>query len=461
MTGRDTIAAIATAHGHAGIGVIRLSGAQAHAIAGALTGVVLRPRRARYCAFLDADGAPLDRGLALWFPAPRSYTGEDVVELQGHGNPVLLDAVLARLYQLGARPARPGEFTERAYLEGRIDLAQAEAVADLIAAGSQAAVRAAQRSLDGEFSERVARLQQALTEARIHVEAAIDFPDEDIEVLADDAIATRLAVIAAHHADLLAAAARGQRLRDGRVLAIVGRPNAGKSSLLNALAGSDRAIVTDVAGTTRDILREQVRLGPVELTLIDTAGLRDSGDAIEAEGVRRARAELARADHVLLVIDSAEPGDLAALRAECPPGTSRTEVFNKTDLLPAGARAFDAGTGAAAATPEDDVDVDVIRLALSLRTGAGLDALTAHLATLAGAGAGLDGSFSARARHVEALRQAGEHIGLAIERHRVDRAGELVAAELHQAQQALSQITGEHRPDDLLGEIFAGFCIGK
>lgn len=460
MTGRDTIAAVATAHGHAGIGVIRLSGAQAHAIAGALTGVALRPRRARYCAFLDADGATLDRGLALWFPAPRSYTGEDVVELQGHGNPVLLDAVLARLHQLGARPARPGEFTERAYLEGRIDLAQAEAVADLIAAGSEAALRAAQRSLGGEFSDRVADLQQALTQARIHVEAAIDFPDEDIEVLADDAIASRLVAVADLHAGLLAAAARGQRLRDGRVLAIVGRPNAGKSSLLNALAGSDRAIVTDVAGTTRDILREQVRLGPVELTLIDTAGLRDGVDPIEAEGVRRARAELARADHVLLVIDSADPGDLAALRAECPPGTGRTEVFNKTDLLPAGASAFDAGTSAAGATPDEDDD-HVVRLAVSLRTGAGLDALTAHLATLAGAGAGLDGTFSARARHVEALRQAGEHIALALERHRADRAGELVAAELHQAQQALAQITGEHRPDDLLGAIFAGFCIGK
>lgn len=459
MTGRDTIAAVATAHGHAGIGVIRLSGAQAHAIAGALTGVALRPRRARYCAFLDADGATLDRGLALWFPAPRSYTGEDVVELQGHGNPVLLDAVLARLHQLGARPARPGEFTERAYLEGRIDLAQAEAVADLIAAGSEAALRAAQRSLDGEFSDRVADLQQALTQARIHVEAAIDFPDEDIEVLADDAIASRLVAVADLHAGLLAAAARGQRLRDGRVLAIVGRPNAGKSSLLNALAGSDRAIVTDVAGTTRDILREQVRLGPVELTLIDTAGLRDGVDPIEAEGVRRARAELARADHVLLVIDSADPGDLAALRAECPPGTGRTEVFNKTDLLPAGASAFDAGTAADGVAPDDGDDI--VRLALSLRTGAGLDALTAHLATLAGAGAGLDGTFSARARHVEALRRAGEHVALAIERHRVDRAGELVAAELHQAQQALAQITGEHRPDDLLGEIFAGFCIGK
>lgn len=469
MSARDTIAAIASAHGQAGIGVIRLSGPQARQIAARLCrGAPLPPRRVLYRSFSDGDGQVIDRGLVLVFPAPASYTGEDVVELHGHGNPVLLDLLLARLYQLGARPARPGEFSERAFLEGKLDLAQAEAVADLIAAGSAAAARAAQRSLAGEFSARVQTLLDALVEARIHVEAAIDFPEEEIDFLSDGAIARRLEHLQQAHAGLLAAAERGQRLRDGRVVAIIGRPNAGKSSLLNALAGDDRAIVTAVAGTTRDVLREEIRLGEVALTLVDTAGLRDSDDPVEQEGVRRARAELARADHVLLLADARQPEDLAGLRAECPPGLPRTLVLNKIDLLDgatlaARLRALEAGAAAAGddqASAPKAAAADPV-LAISALSGDGLPQLVAHLQALAGADADREGTFSARRRHVDALRRAGSHLQLAGERLQVDRAGELVAEELSLAQQALAEITGAYTPDDLLGAIFSSFCIGK
>jgi tRNA modification GTPase len=477
MSDRDTIAAIATAHGNAGIGVIRISGPDAHAVAHAVTGRTLTPRFAHHTVFRSKAGDAIDSGLVLWFPAPRSYTGEDVVEFQGHGNPVVQDRLLRVLYALGVRPARPGEFSERAFLEGRLDLAQAEAVADLIGAGSVAAARAAQRSLDGEFSRRIDALLEALVKARMHVEAAIDFPEEEIDFLSDGAVLRRLDALDHEHGNLLAAAERGQRLRDGRVVAIVGRPNAGKSSLLNALAGTDRAIVTDVAGTTRDILREDIRLGPLVLTLIDTAGLRESADAIEAEGVRRARAELARADHALLVIDASAGDDVDELRRECPPSLPRTLVFNKIDLIdrppsidididvdvgkgvepmPQDARALPAY--AAPATAPSSMET---RIFLSARSGEGLDLLVARLTELAGAGAGFDGAFSARARHVDALRRAGEYLRLARHRLLVDRAGELVAEDLRQAQQALSEITGAFTPDDLLGSIFGSFCIGK
>lgn len=465
MATRDTIAALATPHGQGGIGVIRLSGPRAGDIAGALTGKTPKPRHAHLTRFLDEEGAVIDSGLLLYFPAPHSYTGEDVVELQGHGSPIVLDALLRRLFQLGARAARPGEFSERAFLEGKLDLAQAEAVADLITAGSDAAARAAQRSLDGEFSRRVQQLLDALVQARMHIEAAIDFPEEEIDFLSDGVIAQRLDDLLATHAQLLAAAERGQRLRDGRVVAIVGRPNAGKSSLLNALAGSERAIVTDIAGTTRDVLREEVRLGPVSLTLIDTAGLRDSDDPVEREGVRRARAELARADHVLLVIDASADDDIDTLRRECPPDLPRTLVFNKIDLLDGDT----ASPGRAAAADAIDVSAGVsamattseTRLAVSIRTGDGMDALIAHLGALAGAGTDQDGAFSARRRHVDALRRTGDHLATAAARVELDRAGDLAAEELRLAQQALAEITGAYTPDDLLGVIFAGFCIGK
>ncbi|MBP7623923.1 MAG: tRNA uridine-5-carboxymethylaminomethyl(34) synthesis GTPase MnmE, partial [Xanthomonadales bacterium] len=302
MTPRDTIAAVATAPGAGGIGIVRLSGADAAGIARRLCGVDVQPRHAHYAKLRDAESDLIDRGLVLWFPGPHSFTGEDVVELQIHGAPVVLARLLARCIELGARPARAGEFSERAFLNGKIDLAQAEAIADLIAAQSEAQARAALRSLQGEFSARVQVLLKSLIDARLHVEAAIDFPEEEIDFLADGQILAKLDTIAGSLDTLLRDAERGQRLRDGLHAVIIGAPNAGKSSLLNALAGSDRAIVTDIAGTTRDLLREAVNIDGIEITLVDTAGLRESPDVIESEGIRRARSELARADLALLVL---------------------------------------------------------------------------------------------------------------------------------------------------------------
>jgi tRNA modification GTPase len=442
----DTIAAIATAAGAGGIGVVRLSGPLARTIAEALSGLALRPRHAHRASFRDERGELIDDGIALSFPAPHSYTGEDVVELQAHGSPVLLRSLLRRCLALGARAARPGEFTERAYHHHKLDLAQAEAVADLIAAGSEVAARAARRSLDGAFSRRVDELLAALTGLRVHVEAAIDFPEEEIDFLGDAALQRRLDDVRAVHASLLAEAARGQRLRDGLHVVIVGPPNVGKSCLLNALAGSARAIVTAQPGTTRDLLRETVRLDGIELTLVDTAGLRESGDAIEREGMRRARAELAHADLVLAVVDAERA---VAGRAQLEPELSGAPrvlwLCNKADLLAAPPPA--SGEGA---------------LWLSARTGQGLDALREQLRSAAGQGGeGAQGAFSARARHVEALRRVGAHLDAATLRLRIDRAGELAAEELRLAQAVLGEVTGATGSDDLLGAIFSSFCIGK
>ena len=454
----DTIAAIATGSAAGGIGIVRVSGPRAAGIAQTLLGVALRPRIARHARFLDADGSSIDDGIALLFRAPQSYTGEDVLELQMHGSPPLLQRVLARCYQLGARTARPGEFTERAFLNGKLDLAQAEAVADLIAAGSDAAARAARRSLDGVFSQRVQSLLDALTTLRVHIEAAIDFPEEEIDFLADAALAQRFQDVRGEHAVLLIEAQRGQRLRDGLHVVIVGPPNAGKSSLLNALVGSERAIVTDIAGTTRDLLRESVRMGGVELTLVDTAGLRESADgeqaggleidAIEREGMRRAQAELARADLVLAVVDARDPSPhRTALAPTLRNAPSMLWLHNKSDLLPT-------------PLPLDTADT----LWLSARSGAGLDALRQRLRRAAGlesdpAPVG-DGTFSARERHVEALRRTGLRLDSAAQ-HLQRGVGELAAEELRLAQDALGEITGKLHSDALLGAIFAGFCIGK
>ncbi|MBX3724308.1 MAG: tRNA uridine-5-carboxymethylaminomethyl(34) synthesis GTPase MnmE [Xanthomonadales bacterium] len=452
MCERDTIAALASGAGRAGIGVVRVSGPDALDLGRRLTGRVLVPRRAQFVRFRDGDGQVLDDGLAIAFPGPASFTGEDVVELHGHGNPVLLQALLDRLYALGARPARPGEFSERAFLAGRLDLAQAEAVADLVAAGSLAAARAARRSLDGVFSRQVHELLDALVALRVEVEAGIDFPEEELELLAGGALAGRLDAARRRLAALLAAARHGQRLRDGQVVVLAGRPNAGKSSLLNRLAGSERAIVTPVPGTTRDVLREEIRLGEVGLTLVDTAGLREAGDAIEAEGVRRARAELARADHVLHVRDAADPeadpGPVAAL----PDGAGLTAVLNKIDLLAADTR---AAALARAAGGGGTV------LAVSAQTGEGIDALVDHLARLAGATGAGEGAFSARARHVEALQRTATRLDDAYRHLTDEQAFELCAEALRLAHLALGEITGSHTPDDLLGAIFSSFCIGK
>jgi tRNA modification GTPase len=438
MHARETIAAIATAAGHGGVGIVRLSGPGALAIGERIARRRLRARHAHHARFVDPHGEVIDDGIVLWFAAPASYTGEDVVELQAHGSPAVLAQLLDAACALGARLARPGEFSERAFLEGRLDLAQAEAVADLIAAADVRAARAARRALDGEFSRRVEAIAADLLHARVHCEAAIDFADEPLDTLGGDDLRRRLDGIADALAALLAQAEQGRRLRDGLHAVIVGAPNAGKSSLLNALAGVDRAIVADVAGTTRDVLHEVVRVDGVEITLVDTAGLRDSADAVEREGMRRARAELQRADLALAVADAR---DLRQARAALAPDVGAVPrvlwIASKSDLRDGGA-----------------VDDDWI--AVSARTGEGLDALRAALRGHGGAG----GAFTARLRHVQALRAAADALGDA----RVQLAHEfldLAADALRRAHDALGEITGRVRPDDLLGHIFASFCIGK
>ncbi len=446
-TDRDTIAAVATAPGAGGVGIVRVSGPAARAIGEAICGGALRVRRARLARFREADGEEIDSGIVLYFAAPASYTGEDVVELQGHGGTAVMQQLLRRCLALGARAARPGEFTERAFLEGKLDLAQAEAVADLVAAGSQAAARAARRSLAGEFSRRVDGLLQQLTDLRVFVEAALDFPDEQIDFLAAPELLQRRAHAAAALDDLLARARRGLRLRDGLHVLILGAPNVGKSSLLNALAAEERAIVSERAGTTRDLLREAIELDGVAITLVDSAGLREAPDAIEAEGIRRARAELARADLVLAVGDDDHPPRLDEdSRAALPEGAQVLWVHAKCDLAGGAARA--------------ETHADGEHLWLSARTGAGLDALRDRLRRAAGLGEGAAGDFSARARHVEALERCARHLGDA--GAQLDGGqGELAAEDLRRAQQALGEITGAFEADDLLGRIFAGFCIGK
>jgi tRNA modification GTPase len=442
----DTIVAIATGAARAGIGVVRLSGPQARRIGETVVGRRLVPRRAQHGRFSDRTGETIDDGLALYFRGPRSYTGEDVVELQAHGAPTVLARLLRRCVQLGARAARPGEFTERAFHNGKLDLAQAEAVADLIAAGSEAAARAARRSLDGEFSRRVEAVTEHLVGLRTYLEAALDFPDEDIDFLAAPELRARLHATRAALAALRGDAARGQRLVDGLHVVIVGAPNAGKSSLLNALAGSERAIVTEHAGTTRDLVRETLDLEGLQLTLVDTAGLRAAPDAIEAEGIRRARAELARADLALAVLDATDAGAAAALAADLAGVPRVLWLHNKADLLAPSLRAAPVGDGE--------------HLWLSARTGAGLGTLRARLHALAAGDDAAGGSFSARQRHLDAL--ARTDVALATAAARLDEhAAELAAEELREAQAALGEITGTFDAEALLGRIFAGFCIGK
>ncbi|HJW05788.1 MAG TPA: tRNA uridine-5-carboxymethylaminomethyl(34) synthesis GTPase MnmE [Rhodanobacter sp.] len=442
----DTIAAIASAPGAAGVGVLRVSGPAAAAIAQALLGRAPQPRHAHFAAFRDGAGELIDRGLLLYFPAPASYTGERVLELQGHGSAVLLDALLRRVCELGARLARPGEFTERAFLNGKLDLAQAEAVADLIAARSQAGARAALRSMEGVFSRKVEALLQALVALRVHIEAAIDFPEEEIDFLADPVIAAQLESLRAELAALLREAQRGVRLNDGLKVVIMGRPNAGKSSLLNALAGSERAIVTPIPGTTRDVLREALSLDGIALELADTAGLRETEDEVEREGVRRAHGELQHADVALLVTDAEHADADLAFFAALPPGVERLVLVNKIDRDGLVARA----------EPRDGL----VWLWVSAKTGEGLDALREHLKRVAGAGSG-EGAFSARRRHVLALESARTHLDHTATVLATSRAGELAAEDLRQAQHALGEITGTYTSDDLLGAIFSSFCIGK
>ena len=431
---RDTIAAIATAPGRAGVGVIRISGGKVRHIAQALLGSLPAPRHADLRSFRDASGEAIDQGIALYFPAPHSYTGEDVLELQGHGGPVVQQRLLAACLDAGARVAEPGEFTRRAYLEGKLDLAQAEAVADLIDAASAEAARSAMRSLAGEFSSRVNALVAQLLELRALIEAMLDFPEEEVDSLHRDDAAARLARTRAILEDVLGKSRQGSLLRAGIRAVIAGRPNVGKSSLLNRLAGEERAIVTPMAGTTRDALREAIEIDGVPLTVVDTAGLRASADPIERLGIERTHQELQQADLVIAVHEAAAAEGIADL-----PEGNRIDVYNKIDLHPG----FAPPPGA---------------IAVSAKTGEGLDALRQAILRAAGWTSTGESVFLARERHLRALEEARGHLEGAA---RSAAQWEFFAEELRLAQVALGRITGAVSADDLLGEIFARFCIGK
>lgn len=445
----DTIAAIATAPGRGAVGILRLSGPRAFGIAEKMSGALPVPRTAALRFFHDAQGERCDRGLVLCFDAPRSYTGEAVVEMQGHGGPAVLDLLLGAACAHGARIARPGEFSERAFLNGRLDLAQAEAVADLIDAASRAAVLASHRSLDGEFSQRVVALAGRLLDLRVFVEGALDFSDEDIDWLSDAQLGQDLADAEAELARLLAQATQGRRLRDGMVVAIAGRPNVGKSTLLNRLARAEVAIVSEIPGTTRDVLREHLVLDGLPLTMVDTAGLRDTQDPVEAEGIRRAWQAFKRAELALFVAE--DPAGLTdadrALLAQLPSTARQILVFNKCDL-----------SGAASGTFEHE-GRDALRICAA--TGDGLDALRAAIRATAGLDDQMEGVFSARARHLDALHQTQCHLQAARAQLHLGTAAELAAEELRLAHDALGTITGRTTTEDLLGAVFSRFCIGK
>lgn len=440
-----TICAVATPPGRGGIGVIRLSGPATASLIEAMVGALPSPRRASFRRFAGDDGAAIDEGLVLWFPGPQSFTGEDVAELHGHGGPVVMDRLLQRLLALGAELAAPGEFSHRAYLNGRIDLTRAEAIADLIEAGSESAARAAVRSLQGEFARTVERLVQRLTDLRVHLEAGIDFADEPLEGLALDGVLERIEAIAADVAETRQAAGRGQQLQEGLTVVIAGRPNAGKSSLLNALAGRDAAIVTALAGTTRDVLDTYLHIDGLPLRVLDTAGLRQGGDVVEQEGVRRARQAMQQADRILLVEDDAAAGTdpgVADPQTDLPSAVPVTTVINKIDL-----------SGRSAGVADDG-------LAVSALTGEGMAALREHLR----ASLGEDDSeavFIARRRHLQSLDAAAAGVDEALEAARAGAGEELIAESLGQAQQSLGEITGAVTTEDLLGRIFSTFCIGK
>ena len=451
MFNRSTIAAIATPPGRGGVGVIRLSGPKAYAIAAALTQKDLpKARYAGFRQFYDATNEVMDEGLVICFPNPHSFTGEDVVELQGHGGPVIQNALLARLLELGATAAKAGEFSMRAFENGKLDLVQAEAIADLIDATSQAAARSAVRSLQGAFSTKVNTVLEQLIHLRLHVEAAIDFPEEEIDFLADGKILNLLDEVAASVTAVQQSARQGQLLREGLQVVIAGKPNAGKSSLLNALAGIERAIVTDIAGTTRDVLHEKITLNGLPITLTDTAGLRETGDIVEQEGIRRAIKEIEQADLLLLVYDLSQNEDPLQLAqhyfAEYIEPKRLMLIGNKCDLTGVQAEISDFN-GFRHITVSAKQETGVQSL---------IEAITAH--------AGFqpeEDTFIARTRHLDAMKRTQQYLAEAREQLVVYHAGELVAESLRLAQNALGEITGDFSADDLLGKIFGSFCIGK
>ena len=445
----ETIAAIATPPGRGGVGIVRVSGKGAIEIAEKVLGRQPKPRYAEYLDFKNSHGEVIDTGIALLFVAPHSFTGEDVLELQGHGGSVVIDMLLQTVIEMGARLARPGEFSERAFLNDKLDLTQAEAIADLIDCTSEQAVRSAQRSLQGEFSKRINELLAKLIELRVYTESALDFPEEEIDFLGDGKVLEMLNAVIAQHRDIMQSAQQGALLRDGMSVVIVGRPNAGKSSLLNALASRETAIVTDIAGTTRDVLREQITIDGLPLHIIDTAGLRESDNIVEQMGIERAREEIEKADAVLLLID--DNGDAEKEKVELvamlPSGCNYSVVYNKIDSSGRGA-AIESNNG-------------ISEIALSAKQGDGIDILRQHLKDKMGYNSTAEGSFMARRRHIDALQRVDEHLlnGKAHLEH--NQTGELLAEELRQAQHTLGEITGEYSSDDLLGEIFSSFCIGK
>jgi tRNA modification GTPase len=438
----DTIVAAATPPGTGGVGIVRLSGPMTEQIARTVLGSLPEPRRATYRVFRAADGQKLDAGIALYFPAPSSFTGEPVLELHGHGGPLVISLLVEGVVELGARYAEPGEFSQRAFLNDKLDLTQAEAIADLINASTSQAARAALRSLSGAFSEAVNTLAGKLLRLRMHVEAAIDFPEEEIDFLSDDLLLQRLDECADAFALLQEQTRQGRVLRDGFQVVIVGKPNAGKSSLLNLLSGQEAAIVTEIAGTTRDILREQIDIDGLAVELVDTAGLREDPDRVEQEGIRRARSALQSADAVLWIQDATEPGP-GELNEAIPEGVPVTIIHNKIDLC--------------ASKPAESSRT----IGLSAKTGEGLAELRQHIRKLAGYENLGEGAFTARKRHLHALERAAMHFATGRTALEETRAGELLAEELRLSHRALGEITGAVSSDDLLGRIFSQFCIGK
>jgi tRNA modification GTPase len=449
----DTIVAIATPPGRGGVGIIRVSGPKSKVIANQMLGFNPKPRYAHYCPFKDQTENTIDEGLALYFEGPNSFTGEDILELQGHGGPVVLDFVLNRCIELGARTARPGEFSERAFLNDKIDLTQAEAIADLIDSASEQAARCAVRSLQGAFSHRIHELVNSLIQLRIYVEAAIDFPEEEIDFLSDGKVEKDLRGVMDNLANVMQEANQGTLLREGMTVVIAGRPNAGKSSLLNALSGRDTAIVTHIAGTTRDVLREHIHIDGMPLHIIDTAGLRDAPDEVERIGIQRAWNEIEQADRVLLMVDGTETSETAPhdiwpdLVDKLPHPDRITVVRNKADL-----------TGEASGISYDGQSPVVC---IAAKDGSGVTELREHLKTIMGYNASSEGGFIARRRHVEALEQATLFLNNGLDQLTGASAGELLAEDLRMAQNSLNGITGEFSSDDLLGKIFGSFCIGK